>query len=259
MGLFQHRIPEESHQRRILVLMDSAEARAHRNDPWYGDLQRDDSIALVVVDPDAPLEHRVVERLRRSGAYRRNRVLAMNPFDSDDYQEPEPLVLGLPYSKAIIMRDVASQLGAESFTMEVEHKTQKATDWKVGLDASHPKGGGGALIKRAMTDLVHSSGIVSGRFDGGTPNIERASEILQRAGLFHDLQIRSLVEAARNLDNRVLEHACRLEMTSEATRTIELTLKAIVPKVIECKGEFKRTTEERTEYRMNFCVKWKAR
>lgn len=259
MALFKQTIPDEPHARRVLALMDRHVAQAQRNEAWYGRLATDESIALVLVDPESRLDHPVMRRLERDGLHGRNRVLALNPFDEEQYQEPQEQVFGLPLVKARIMRQLAQLLGATEFSLDVEHKTEKSSTWKGGVDAAAPKGGGAAMIHQAMRELVGAKATVSGKFSGGDADIEKASALLERACLSGDGELQALLHAARHSQNRVLEHVCRIGAVNEATRTVELAARAKVPGVLECKGDFKSERSERTEYRMNLTVKWADR
>jgi hypothetical protein len=256
MGLYHHSIPTEAHKRRLLILMEKSEAKSHKNEPWYGKLIGDESIALVLVEPEARIDHPVMVGLERAGLHGTKQVLALNPFNSDEYREPENLVLGLPMAKAMIMRDLCQVLGAVSCEVDVRHKSAKSSGWQAGLEALAPKWGADAMIKRAMAGLWEAKASLGGKYAGGEPDVEQAKAILGRAGLSSDQDLVTLVRAAENKNNRVLEQVCKVSAVSEATRTVELTAKAIVPDVITCKGDFKFKSEDRTEYTLDFTVRW---
>jgi hypothetical protein len=258
MGLYQHSIPREAHKRRLLILMEKSEAKSHKNEPWYGALIGDESIALVLVEPEARIDDPVMVGLERSGLHGTKQVLALNPFNSDEYKEPENLVLGLPLAKATIMRDLCQVLGAVSCEVDMKHKSAKSSQWQAGLEAAAPKWGGDAMIKRAMADLWEAKASLGGKYAGGEPDVEQAKAILDRSGLSTDLELVTLVRAAENRKNRVLEQVCRISAVSEATRTVELTAKAIVPDVITCKGDFRFKSGDRTEYTLDFTVRWSS-
>lgn len=256
MGIYTQQIPDEPHRRRMLVLLDKHAAYAHRNDAWYGRLGLDPAVAIVLVDPETHIDHAVMELLQRTGLDRQNRLLALNPFNWDEYQEPQDQVLGLPVAKARIMRRLAQLLGATNFSLEVEHRSEVTSEWKSGVDAAVPKGGGGAMLHRAMVQLADRKAAVAGKFAGAEPDIESAEALLRRAGLSSDGELRSLLEAARPGPNRVLQHTCAVSAVNEARKTIDMTAEVKVPGVIECMGEFVKKWSDRTEYRMKVDVCW---
>jgi len=258
MGVFTQQIPDEAHKRRILVLVDRGRARAYKNKDWFAGLKLDDAIAVILLDDSEPLHHPVMKKLEQNGLTARNHVLALNPFHGDEYKTPEQQVFGLPIEKARIMRYLAQLLGATQFSLEVEHKDARALAWKAGLEGSGPKGGGGAMVHRAVSALANASATISGKFQGAEPDLKKAEHLLTRAGLFADSEFRALYEAALP-GNRVLEHKCSVEAVSEATKLIELAAHAKVSGVFECKGDFKLDKSEKTEYRMKICVSWARR
>jgi hypothetical protein len=256
MSIYTQQIPDEPHRRRMLVLLDRHAAHAYRNEAWYGKLGLDPAVAVVLVDPERHMGHAVMDLLQRTGLERRNQLLALNPFNWDEYQEPKDQVLGLPVAKARIMRRLAQLLGATSFSLEVEHKSERTSEWKSGVKASAPKGGGGAMLHRAMVNLADRKATVAGKFSGGDPAIDQAEALLNRAGLSADGELRSLLEAARPGPNRVLQHTCAISAVNEARKTIDMTAEVKVPGIIECTGEFVKNRSDRTEYRMKADVRW---
>ncbi len=191
----------------------------------------------------------VVQNLFNSGIARPGAVLVQSPFDKDLYQNSKQAVELFALDRHMYLSQLCSHLGARE--VRVEQVEIKSTGGKKTFSVEGNvlgKVGGGTKVEDQELDSFLSRLNLIDKFEGGSPDMLAARQLLNRTGLISDANIRSLLELRQNPSNPLKSRKLHFNMTSETQRNLNVLASFNKPIFLSLEADYDRHIREQTEF-----------
>lgn len=197
----------------------------------------------------------VVQDLIDSGLARPGTVLIQSPFDKDRYQNSTQAVEHFALDKHTYFSTLCRYLGARKVTVEQIDfkKTEDREIWSLKSEVSM-KGSGDVKIKNEELASFQSKLTLEDRFEGGSPDVPAARELLRKTGLLGDANMSSLLAMRQNPDNLLTSRELQLNMTTETQRNLNVLANLNVPAYLSLEAGYDRHVREQTEFTLTIKV-----
>ena len=196
----------------------------------------------------------LLQNLQKSGLLRPNTVLIQSPFNTDVYEDASVCVKRFAVSKHLFFSAFCKALGAKEVSVnQIELRNSRGL---YKFDASGERLGTTAELSAEKEDVekLRSELVLKDVFDGGAPNIELATEIINKHSLQNEPVMTSLLDAFTTTENPFKERMLSLSLTSEVNKCLTIVANLDIPAVIKIGANYRQTFETQTEYYLTLKV-----
>lgn len=195
-----------------------------------------------------------LKNILNAGLARPGHMLVQSPYDTETYEEAAQAPQRFALAKHMYFSMLCMHLGAKEVVVEqIDLRTHVG---KRTLNVKGEQSGGNAQTAIETEDLEQFRAQLNLRdeFEGGSPDIAAAEQLLRRTGLMADQNMRSLVEMRRDGANKLKSRKLVLSLSNEAKSNLNVVGRLNVPKFVTLSAEYKRVAEERQEYTLTVVV-----
>ncbi len=249
--------PDEPSRRKIVLVLNQDDIEALRYEDGGDELLINEEIHILSSHPSLPdpaVQALIDQNLMTSGG-----VLIQNPFDKSLYYRESEAMEQIALAKLLHFSTLCGHLGAREVKVErirlkrEDHKENFSVEGGIPMAAS----GKSDLEREDMNSFAHRLSLTH-EFDGGEPNIQAATEFLQRTGLSSETIMQDMLNKAQ-IHNKSRSATFNLNLTTEGHQNLKvlvnLDLKATkLP--ISLETSYDRKKHEQTEYDLTIAVKF---
>ena len=246
-------LPDEPSRRKIIMVLKPEEIEALRFDEDGPDLLLNGEVHILsseISEPDPDVQRLIDQGLVKSGA-----VLVQNPFDKNLYQDKPEAVEQFALDKYLRFSELCGLLGAREVEIKQIREKKGKRETTLSVEGGIPTVGvEGSRVSKEL-ELFCSQLTLKDEFEGGEPDTEAATELLQRAGLSGDVIMRGLLSMFRGQNNKIKSRTLALNLTTEVHRNLKVLAGLNVPKFLASMGaDYDSKVQEQTEYTLNITV-----
>lgn len=245
----------KAHLPTYVIVVDEISAQRLGYDDPTGLLDRSD-VAIVPV----PLPERAPtwqQDLLRRGQLILDHALIRDPLRHGAYVAPGDADWAIASTKATLFSELCQLLGARTISVEMINEKSRRGTLSVSLKAGKPLGpsGEGSVKKETLERLV--AGMALGDdFVGSEPDLAQAKALLYETGLDGDATMSRLVRSRANTGNRIARSTFRVNLSTEAIRTLEVAAKVKVPTFISVGANIASVVENASEFTATYVVEF---
>ena len=245
--------PDEPSRRKIVVILKPEDIEALRFDEDGPALLLNEEVHILSShssnpDPD-------VQRLIDQGLVKPEAVLVQNPFDKNLYQDKPEAVEQFALAKHLYFSTLCGLLGAREVEIEQIRRKKGERENSVSLEGGIPKAGVEGSGESKELELFRSRLALKDEFEGGEPDTEAATELLQRTGLSGDANMRGLLNVFQGQNIKMKSRTLELNLTTEVHRNLKVLANLKVPKFLaSLEADHDSKVQEQTEYTLNITV-----
>ena len=245
--------PDEPYRRKTVFVLNQTDIDALRFEKDGPELLLDEETYILTYPPQQSTP--VVQDLINSGIARPGTVLIQSPFDKDIYQNSTQAVEHFALDKHTYFSTLCMYLGARKVTVEqIDFKNTERRESLSLKSGVSMKGSGDVKIKNEELASFKSKLLLSDTFEGSSPDVPAAKELLRKTGLLGDATMRSLLNMRQNPDNLLTSRELQLKMTTETQRNLNVLANLNVPAYLSLDAEYDRDVREQTEFNLTVKV-----
>lgn len=245
--------PDEPYRRKTVFVLNQTDIDALRFEKDGPELLLDEEVYILPFSFQQ--SNSVVQDLIDSGLARPGTVLIQSPFDKDRYQNSTQAVEHFALDKHMYFSTLCMHLGACKVTVEqIDFKnTENRASWSLKSDVSM-QGSGEVKIENEELASFQSKLNLRDIFEGGSPDVPAARELLRQTGLLGDANMRSLLDTRQNPNNLLTSRELQLDMTTETQRNLNVLANLNVPAYLSLEAGYDRHIREQTEFNLTIKV-----
>jgi hypothetical protein len=244
--------PTDPARRRVVVVMRPHDIERCRYEANAGDVLLDPEVRVVEFplswgdDLHPALVHILDADLARPGS-----ILVQNPFDLDEYADASSAPEQFALAKHMHLSEFCMRLGARE--VQVEQVVIETAAGRATLDVrTDTLKSSGTVDQEALTTL-RSAMSMHDTFDGGSPDLASAEELLRRKHLLADAAMRSLLRM-RSASNHLRTRELSINLSTEAKGNLNVAGHLTIPEFVDLAADYKRSIDRRTEYTLNATI-----
>ena len=251
--------PDDPSCRKIVLVLHQDDINTLEYDPEYdGDVLLDNE-EVHILSSHPPEPGPAVQALIDQGVVTSGAVLIQNPFDKSLYYGESEAMEQIALAKLLHFSTLCGHLGAREVKIEQIRLKKKDREVDFSVEGGIPLAGSGKIDGK-MEDLYSFAHRLSltHEFDGGEPNVQAATEFLQRTSLSNETIMQDMLNKAQ-IHNKPKNAQINLSLTTEVHQNLKvlanLNLKATrLP--ISLETNYDRKEHEQTEYSLTIAVKF---
>ena len=249
--------PDEPSCRKIVLVLNQDDIEALRYEDGGSDILLNEEV--YILSPHQPQSDPAVRALIDQGVVTSGAILVQNPFDKSLYHRESEAVEQIALAKLLHFSTLCGHLGAREIKIEQIRLKKEEREATFSVEGGIPMAGSGKLDQKRedLNSFAHQLSLIH-EFDGGEPNIQAATEFLQRTGLSSETIMQDMLNKAQ-IHNKPKSSKINLNLTSEGHQNLNvlasLNLRATkLP--ISLESSYDRKEHERTEYTLTIAVKF---
>ena len=249
--------PDNPACRKVVLVLDQDDINALEYEDGGAELLTNEEIHIFSSHLSQP--NPTVQALIDQGIVTSGSVLIQNPYDKSLYHRESEAMEEIALAKLLHFSTLCGHLGAREVKVEQIRLKKEGRKVTRSGEVDIPAVGSVKLEgkKEDLNSFAHRLSLTH-EFDGGQPNIQAATEFLQRTGLSSETIMQDMLNKAR-MRNKPKSSKINLNLTAEGHQNLKvlasLNLKATrLP--ISVKGNYDRKEYERTEYTLTIAVKF---
>ena len=249
--------PDEPSRRKIVLVLNQDDIEALRYEDGGDELLINEEIHILPSHPPEP--DSAVQALIDQGVVTSGAVLIQNPFVKSLYYRESEAMEEIALAKLLHFSTLCGHLGVREVKIEKIRLKKEEREATFSVEGGIPMAGGGKLDQKRedLNSFAHRLSLTH-EFDGGEPNIQAATEFLQRTGLSSETIMQDMLNKAQ-IHNKPKSAQINLNLTTEGHQNLKvlasLNLKATrLP--ISLESNYDRKEYERTEYTLTVAVKF---
>jgi hypothetical protein len=217
-----------------------------------------DSEAYVLPFPvsDRPNMPMALQNILNKNQARPGTMLIQSPFDLDVYEEVSAATQQFALAKHMYFTILCQHLGArevivdqDAIKISIAEHTIKVKGDKNGCTAE-------AEIIKKEREKFSAKLKLHNKFTGGSPNLEKAEQLLREKKLFADSSMKSLIEMRRYGANQITSQEIVLSLSSEANNNLKVVGKLKVPGFIKLSASYESLLNNLYEYTLTVKVEF---
>ena len=249
--------PDEPSRRKIVMVLNQDDIEALRYEDGGSDILLNEEVHILSLhqpQPDPAVQTLIDQDLVTSGA-----VLVQNPFNKSLYYRESKAMEEIALAKLLHFSTLCGHLGARE--VKIEQIKLKEGDREVifSVEGGIPMAVSGKLDQKRedLYSFAHRVSLTH-EFEGDEPNVQAATEFLQRTGLSSETIMQDMLNKAQ-IGNKSKSAKVTLELTTEVHQNLkvvtDLDLKATrLP--ISLKADYDRKEREQTKCILTIAVKF---
>ncbi len=242
-------LPDEPSRRKIVMVLKPEDIEALRFDEDGPALLLNEEVHILSSQPSNPDSD--VQRLIDQGLVNPGAILVQNPFDKNLYQDKPEAVEQFALDKHLHFSTLCGLLGAREVEIKQIRKKKGERETSVSVEGGIPVMGVEGSGESKELESFHSQLTLKDEFEGSEPDMEAATELLQRTGLSGDANMRGLLDIYIRIKSRTLE----LNLTTEVHRNLKVLANLKVPSYLaSLEADYDRKVHEQTEYILTITV-----
>ena len=249
--------PDEPSRRKIVLILNQDDIEALRYEDGGSDILLNEEVHIV--SPHQPQPDPAVQALVDQGVVTSGAVLVQNPFDKSLYHRESEAVEQIALAKLLHFSTLCGHLGAREIKIKQIRLKKEEREATFSVEGGIPVAGSGKLDQKReeLNSFAHQLSLTH-EFDGGEPNIQAATEFLQRTGLSNETIMQDMLNKAQ-IHNKPKSSKINLNLTSEGHQNLKvlasLNLRATkLP--ISLESSYDRKEYERAEYTLTIAVEF---
>jgi hypothetical protein len=217
------RWPLEPSKRRAVIVLAKEDIELLRYEPGFGSIWLNEELYFLQLplSADNAVPRSVASRARRGD------VLVQSPYNDDLYEPAATAPMQFAREKLHYVSRLCQLLGARKVSVSelVEHERSDELEVSGELGISVGGYGGGGVKSKydssssVIEDLSRS---IADEFDGGSPEIAEAQELLMRTGLAGDPDLRGLLELCSSRGNAIRSSIVEISLLRETRRNVDV-------------------------------------
>ncbi len=246
-------LPDEPSRRKIVMVLKPEDIEALRFDEDGPDLLLNEEVHILSSHPSQPGS--AVQDLIDQGLVNPGAILVQNPFDKNLYQDKPEAVEQFALDKHLHFSTLCGLLGARE--VEIKHIRQKKgeRETSVSVEGGIPVMGVEGSGESKELESFRSQLTLKDEFEGSEPDMEAATELLQRTGLSGDANMRGLLDIFQGQNIRIKSRTLKLNLTTEVHRNLKVLANLKVPSYLaSLEADYDRKVHEQTEYILTITV-----
>ena len=243
--------------RKIVLVLKQDDINALDYEDGGDDLLTNEEIHILSSRPSQPSP--AVQALIDQGVVTSGAVLIQNPFDKSLYYRESEAMEQIALAKLLHFSTLCGHLGAREVKIEQIRLKEKDREVTFSVEGGIPVAGGGKLDQKRedLNSFAYRLSLTH-EFDGSEPNVQAATEFLQRTGLSSETIMQDMLNKAQ-IHNKPKSSKINLNLTTEGHQNLKvlanLKLKATrLP--ISLETNYDRKEHEQTEYTLAIAVKF---
>ena len=251
--------PLEPSKRRVVIVLTPDDIEFLRTEQGFGSLWLNEEVCFLQLplSVNNSVPRSVVSRARRGD------VLIQNPYNDEFYESADTAPEQFAREKLRYVSQLCQLLGARKVSVSevVEHERSEESEisGKLGMSvAPYGRGKTKGKYDRAFSFMETLSRSIADEFEGGSPDISEAENLLIRTGLLGDPDVRALVELCNNRRNVITSSRAELNLVRETRRNVDVLANVsldVLSKVgLSVEMEWKQDVKELSRYRFRIEV-----
>lgn len=247
--------PSDPSRRRVLIVVNKVDLmQSMINGDTEGLYNNQTHLVQFPIEEQG--ENRILERLDRKRLIGPGVILVQSPYDVDDYAEATDALEVFALQKHYHFSTLCMHLGAKTVMVEQVDKYYKKKKTSKRVE------GGNIVASGDIAQCEEEENGFLGRinlfdeFDGTAPDVDLAEKFLINKGLIGDQCMLSLLEMRRNTNNPIKERKLVLNLSSEATKSVEFAARLRLPKTIKMSADYEQELCEKRSYELTVRVKF---
>ena len=248
-------LPDEPSRRKIVMVLKPEDIEALRFDEDGPALLLNEEVHILSSQPSNSDSD--VQRLIDQGLVKPGAVLVQNPFDKNLYQDKPEAVEQFALAKHLYFSTLCGLLGAREVEVKQIRRKKGERENSVSVEGGIPVAGVEGSGESKELESFRSRLALKDEFEGSEPDVEAATQLLQRTGLFGDANMRGLLDIFQGQNIRIKSRTLELSLTTEVNRNLKVLANLKVPKFLaSLEADYDSKVQEQTEYTLNIAVSW---
>ncbi len=243
--------PDNPSCRKIVLVLDQDDI----NDlDERAEILTNEEIHILSSRPAQP--NPAVQILIDQGLVTSGSVLVQNPFDKNLYYRKSEASEKIAVAKFLHFTTLCSHLGAREVKVEKIELNKEDRVKNDSVKSSAPALSSALGRKKEISSSLADRLLVTQEFDGGEPNIQAATELLQRTGLSNEPVFEDMLNKAL-INNKSKSSRIKLTLTTEGHQNSNILTKLKLTKPpIGLEANLDRKKHEVEEYTLDIAVKF---
>ena len=245
--------PNEPYRRKTVFVLNQTDIDALRFEEGGSELLLNEEVHILPFFSQQ--SNSFVQNLIASGLARPGTVLIQSPFDKDIYQNSTQAVEHFALDKHTYFSTLCMCLGARKVTVEqIDFKNTERRESLSLKSTVSMQGSGDVKIENEELESFKSKLLLSDTFEGSSPDVPAARNLLKQTGLLSDANMRSLFDMRQNSSNPIKSRRIQLNMTTETQRNLNVLVNLNVPAYLSLEAGYDRHVREQTEFNLTIKV-----
>lgn len=249
--------PDEPSRRKAVLVLNQDDIEALRYEDGGDIFLTNEEVHILSSHPaqPGPAEQALIDQ----GVVTSGTVLIQNPFDKSLYYRESEAMEQIALAKLLHFSTLCGHLGAREVKVEQIRLKREDRKENFSVKGGIPVAASGKLDleREDWNSFAHRLSLTH-EFDGGEPNIQAATEFLQRTSLSSETIMQDMLNKAQ-IHNKSKSAKFNLNLTTEGHQNLKvlanLDLKATkLP--ISLETSYDRKKHQQTEYDLTIAVKF---
>ncbi|NML92843.1 hypothetical protein [Novosphingobium olei] len=188
-----------------------------------------------------------------AGLYVPGTILVQSPYDLDDYVDAAEAAERFALAKHMLFSNFCQLLGATRVTVTQMDVITSDTVQTMKADGGRLMTKGKLGIRRAANDSLSSQLSLVDEYDGGSPDLEAAENLLRTHRLAGDSNMKSLLQARASTVNPITKRTLTLNLSAEGNKNLKVVAQLKLPSAT-FDAEYQSTLKQTKEYALTLEV-----
>ena len=247
--------PDEPSRRKVVMILKPEDIEALRFDEDGPALLLNQDVHILssqFSNPDPDVQRLIDQGLVKPGA-----VLVQNPFDKNLYQDKPEAVEQFALAKHLYFSTFCGLLGAREVEIKQVREKKEEDEKSIKVEGGIPKVGVEGSGQSKKLESFCSRLALKDEFEGTEPDVEAATQLLERIGLLGDPNMYGLLKIFQGQNIRIKRRTLELNLTTEVHRNLKILADLKAPKFLaSLEADSDSNAQEQTEYTLNITVKF---